>query len=178
MQRQDSCQGHTRTSDYTEFTSMQYLQGSLPNVPRPRPFSVVSNGHSSYIFMTYVPGVSLNTMWLGLNVEQKRFIVSTLNEILIEKRDHRCPPGKALGDIGGEGLQGWSATYSMLSRSNIQRNRVLLISFSQTPTLAGPFTSITGEDYGRLGTPQSFSHMVTYSLQMSWSRKEMMAITQ
>lgn len=94
-----------RTLDYTEFTSMRYLQTNLPDVPAPRPLGVISCGCSSYIFMTYVSGVSLDTIWPELDEKQKKHIASELNEILERMRQRRCPPGAALGGVGGEGCK-------------------------------------------------------------------------
>ncbi len=94
-----------RTSDYTEFTTMRYLQANLPDVPAPRPLGVISCGRSSYIFMTYVSGVSLDTIWPDLDEKQKKHIASELNEILERIRQERCPLGEVLGGVGGEGCK-------------------------------------------------------------------------
>lgn len=94
-----------RTADYTEFTSMRYLHANLPDVPAPRPLGIVSSGSSSYIFITYVPGVSLSTIWSELDEKQKKHIVLELNEILERMRQRRCPAGVALGGVGGEGCK-------------------------------------------------------------------------
>lgn len=94
-----------RTSDYTEFTSMRYLQTHLPHVPAPRLLGVVSSGRSSYAFMTYIPGVSLDAIWARLDEKQKQHLASQLNEILQRMRQQRCPPGVALGGVGGEGCK-------------------------------------------------------------------------
>ena len=75
-----------RTSDYTEFTSLQYLQDNFPAIPKPRPLGVISCGPRSYIFMTYVPGISLDTIWINLDAKQKRSLMSDLGQILQELR--------------------------------------------------------------------------------------------
>ncbi|KAI9736774.1 MAG: hypothetical protein M1834_000978 [Cirrosporium novae-zelandiae] len=49
--------------DFTEFTSVQYLENFMPEIPAPRPFGLVKIDSTSYIFMTFILGKTLESVW-------------------------------------------------------------------------------------------------------------------
>lgn len=57
--------------DFTEYTSLQYLELNKPNLPVPRPHGIITAGKSAFLFMSYVPGVPLSRVWPELKPEQK-----------------------------------------------------------------------------------------------------------
>lgn len=91
--------------DYTEYTSMQYLAQHAPEIPAPKPLgSVISNG-TSYIFMSFVPGVTVDKIWSKLSEEQKASIRDQLSNILLKLRQLKVPRGVFLGGVSGEGCK-------------------------------------------------------------------------
>lgn len=45
----------TGNTDYTEYTSMEYLEKKAPDIPAPRPHGLITFGHFRVIFMSYIP---------------------------------------------------------------------------------------------------------------------------
>lgn len=91
--------------DTTELTGLQYVTANFPDVPAPKPLGLISHGGRWYLFTSYVPGVSLNKIWLTLNEKQKRHISAALDGILEKLRRRSIPPGTALGGVSGEGCR-------------------------------------------------------------------------
>ncbi|EXJ82249.1 hypothetical protein A1O3_06062 [Capronia epimyces CBS 606.96] len=92
------------TSDYTEYTSMRFLQENHPEVPAPRPLGVISDSRHTYIFMSFIPGVSLDRVWDYLSDEKKIFIRRQLDTILTKMRVPITLP-LPLGGTAGEGCR-------------------------------------------------------------------------
>ena len=46
--------------DYTESTSMQYLEENIPEIPAPRYLGLITVGEMSYIFMLFISGTTLD----------------------------------------------------------------------------------------------------------------------
>lgn len=92
------------TLDYTEATTMQFLQDRMPGIPAPRRLGVVSSRYRTYIFMTYISGTRLDSIWPQLDTTQKSGITRELEGILQNLRQH-APPGTPFGGVAGEGCK-------------------------------------------------------------------------
>lgn len=68
--------------DYTEYTSMHYLAKNSPQIPVPEPLGLVVSNTRSYIFMSFVPGITIDRIWSELSKQQKSFIRDQLNNVL------------------------------------------------------------------------------------------------
>ena len=90
-------------SDYTEATTMRFLQDNIPEIPAPRLLGVISSSRT-YIFMTYIPGIRLESIWSQLDARQNRSITADL-EVILQKLRQSAPAGTPLGGIGGEGCK-------------------------------------------------------------------------
>lgn len=91
--------------DYTEYTTLQYLEAHKPTVPAPRPAGLLRMNDVSLIFMAYIPATTLADVWAGLDLAQKTSIQNQLNQILIDLRSLSCPDGMPLGGVRGEGCK-------------------------------------------------------------------------
>ena len=91
--------------DYTEYTTLQYLRRHAPDIPVPTPLGVLMAAKTAYIFMSYVPGPTLDSVWSQLSNQQKVSIANELNGILLKLRDLKMPEGALLGGVGGEGCK-------------------------------------------------------------------------
>ena len=91
--------------DYTEYTSMQYLTRHAPLIPIPKPLGLVVSNTSSYIFMSFVQGISVSQIWSKLSKQQKVFISNQLNDALLRLRQLKVPDGVPLGGVCGEGCK-------------------------------------------------------------------------
>ncbi|OAX78314.1 hypothetical protein ACJ72_07380 [Emergomyces africanus] len=77
--------------DYTEYTTLQYLEVHKPTVPAPRPSGLLRMRDVSLIFMTYTSTTTLADIWAGLDISQKRSLSHS--------------NGTPLGGVGGEGCK-------------------------------------------------------------------------
>jgi hypothetical protein len=50
-------------SDYTEYTSLQYLAEHAPDIPAPNPHGLVKFDSASVMFMTCFPSTTLEKAW-------------------------------------------------------------------------------------------------------------------
>ncbi len=91
--------------DYTEYTSMQYLVQHAPDIPAPKPLGLVSSNRTSYIFMSFVPGLTVNQIWPQLSRDQKASISDQLNDALLRLRALNVPDSVSLGGVDGEGCK-------------------------------------------------------------------------
>ena len=91
--------------DYTEYTTMEYLERHAPDLPIPRPLGVLTSEKVTYMFMSFLPGPTLETVWSQLPKEQKTFISNQLSQILLRLRELETPKGGQLGGVGGEGCK-------------------------------------------------------------------------
>jgi len=90
--------------DYTEYTSMQYLAQHAPEIPAPKPLGLVLSNRTSYIFMSFVPGLTVK-IWSKLSKKQKISISVQLNDVLLKLRQLKVPDGVSLGGVCGEGCK-------------------------------------------------------------------------
>ena len=93
------------SSDFTEYTSLQYLELHGPQIPVPRPHGLITSGKSAYLFMSFVPGVTLEKIWPELQKSQKESISSELDSMFSSLRQLHRPDNMALGGVAGEGCK-------------------------------------------------------------------------
>ena len=93
------------SSDFTEYTSLQYLELHRPQIPVPRPHGLITSGRSAYLFMSFAPGVTLAKIWPELQGSQKESISKELDDIFSDLRQLPCPDRMALGGVAGEGCK-------------------------------------------------------------------------
>lgn len=91
--------------DFTEYTSMLYLEEHQPEIPVPRPKGLLTIEGKAYIFMSYILGVTLDRAWKFLCEEQKISIRDQLDRILLKLRDLRHPEKMPLGGVREEGCK-------------------------------------------------------------------------
>ncbi|KAI4931932.1 uncharacterized protein J4E92_003830 [Alternaria infectoria] len=89
----------------TEYTTLQYLEEHKPTIPAPRPLGLVRLGRFFLVFMTLVPGTTLEAVWPKLDDSLKRSVQAQLNDIFIEVRSLTRPDNMPLGGVAGEGCQ-------------------------------------------------------------------------
>ncbi|KAJ9193565.1 hypothetical protein DTO166G4_592 [Paecilomyces variotii] len=92
-------------TDYTEYTTLQYLQQHKSNIPVPEPLGLLRMNGISLMFMSYLHGDTLTAQWAMLNPAQKTSVKEQLNQILLDLRSLPFPPGRPLGGVGGEGCK-------------------------------------------------------------------------
>jgi aminoglycoside phosphotransferase (APT) family kinase protein len=92
-------------TDFTEYTTLQYLRQQRPDLPIPEPLGMLRLNGIVLIFMTYRPGDTLTTVWPTLDKVQKKSIQEQLNKILTDLRSLPFIPGTPLGGTRGEGCK-------------------------------------------------------------------------
>jgi hypothetical protein len=77
--------------DFTEYTSLQYLEKYAPEIPSPRPLGLATIGSYQVIFMTYIPSQTLQEVWPNLTSENKTTIRDQLGHIFSRLRRLQRP---------------------------------------------------------------------------------------
>lgn len=93
------------SSDFTEYSTLQYLQLHRPQIPVPQPHGLITSGQSAYLLMSYVPGITLSKAWPQLQLFQKEAISKKLDDIFSDLRQLQRPDKFALGGVAGEGCK-------------------------------------------------------------------------
>lgn len=91
--------------DLTEYHNLQYLAEKAPELPIPRPHGLIMLGHIGAMFMSYVPGTTLNQVWPRLSHEGKLSIQNQMENIFSSLRGLRQEDGCELGGVRGEGVK-------------------------------------------------------------------------
>lgn len=73
-----------------------------PDIAAPRPLGMMTPKATSYIFMSFVPGITLDKIWSSLSDGQKDLISDQLNDLLLRLRNLQKPDHLPLGGVGGE----------------------------------------------------------------------------
>ncbi|KJX93788.1 hypothetical protein TI39_contig4257g00003 [Zymoseptoria brevis] len=82
-------------NDTTEYTMLQYLEKHLPDVPAPRFLGLVAFGdRHSLLFMSLMPGTTLEAVWSSLDQSLKRSVQEQLNDVFTSLRSFRPTEGK------------------------------------------------------------------------------------
>jgi hypothetical protein len=110
--------------DFTEYTAMQYVAKNVPGVPAPKPLGLITMGTVSYIFMSFIPGMTLDKVWPSLCESQKETISSQLNDLFLQLRRQRLPDGMGFGGVCGEGCKDTRRAHPRLQNMHQQRCRV------------------------------------------------------
>ena len=93
-----------KMNDYTEYTTLQYLEDK-PSILAPEPLGLVDMNGVSLIFMRYMRSITLGEVWGSLDSTQKSSISDQLNAILLELRSLPYSKGTPFGGVGGEGCK-------------------------------------------------------------------------
>ena len=79
----------------------------------------------SYIFMSFVPRITLDKIWSSLPEGQKDFISNQLNDLLLKLRNLQKPDHMPLGGVGGEECKNTRRhTRSLMSEGYSNRGRI------------------------------------------------------
>ena len=91
--------------DFTEYTALQFLRRHASDIPIPEPLGAVISKQTAYIFMSFIPGPTLESVWAQLPKQQKISLSNQLSLILLELRGVHMPKDFTLGGVGGEGCK-------------------------------------------------------------------------
>lgn len=91
-----------KLKDYTEYTTLQYLEKHMPSIPAPKPLGLIRISGISLIFITYIAETYLKKMWTKLDITQKASIQNQLNEILANLRSLPYSNETPFGGVEGE----------------------------------------------------------------------------
>lgn len=91
--------------DFTEYTTLQYLEIHKPDFPAPRPHGLLKSDTTAYIFMSFEPGVTLEQAWPDLQSSQKEEIAKDIDKLFNKLRQLTLPDGMPLGGTAGEGCK-------------------------------------------------------------------------
>ncbi|KAL9101750.1 MAG: hypothetical protein Q9163_003026 [Psora crenata] len=91
--------------EHTEYTSLQYLAQNAPAIPAPKPLGLLASDYTTYMFMSFVPGLTVDKIWSELSRDQKSSFSNQLNETLMDLRKLRVPDHVRLGGTGNEGCK-------------------------------------------------------------------------
>lgn len=94
-----------KMDDYTEYTTLQYLQQHKPSIPAPKPLGLVRMSGILLIFMTHMPSMTLGEVWHRLDCGQKASVREQLNTIISDLRSIPYSDGLPLGGVAGEGCK-------------------------------------------------------------------------
>ncbi|KAL4914312.1 kinase-like protein [Aspergillus aurantiobrunneus] len=93
------------TRDLTEYHNLQYLAHHAYDLPIPKPHGLVMLGGLRAMFLSYVPGTTLDKVWPGLSHEAKLSVQKQLDRVFSRLRGLRQDDGQDLGGVRGEGVK-------------------------------------------------------------------------
>ena len=91
--------------DYTEYTSLQYLNAHAPDIPAPKPHGLIKFSDVCIMLMTYIPTTTLESVWPNLTLDNKLSIQNRLQSIFSTLRSLKLPPDRNMGGVSGEGVR-------------------------------------------------------------------------
>ncbi|OAT08384.1 hypothetical protein BDBG_04342 [Blastomyces gilchristii SLH14081] len=91
--------------DLTEYHNLQYLAAHAAELPIPRVHGLVALGTFRAMFMSYIPGITLDKAWPSLSHEAKLSLRRQLDWIFVQLRSLQQRDGLQLGGVGGEGVK-------------------------------------------------------------------------
>lgn len=93
------------TPNATEYETLKFLEQTSQTLLAPKPHGVIAVGKFWYMFMSFVPGVSLESVWRNLSELHKRSVSRDLNDMLEELHNIPFEHGTALGGLAGQGCK-------------------------------------------------------------------------
>ncbi|OJI90950.1 hypothetical protein ASPTUDRAFT_186735 [Aspergillus tubingensis CBS 134.48] len=153
----------TGNRDYTEYTSMQFLEKRAPQIPAPRPHGLVAFGPFRVIFMSYVPDMTLTQAWPNLSHENKLSIQRQLDDIFCSLRQIRQKEGTStLGGTCGEGVKELTVDECALFKGITTTKEYSDLQFSArhhgSATYVGLLRSFLEHDTSTLAHESVFTH--------------------
>lgn len=91
--------------EYTEYSTLEYLEQHKPLFPAPRPHGLLLSGDLVFLFMSFAPGRTLADVWPTLDVAHKEHIRRQLDTLFIDLRTLEHPKGLPFGGVAGEGCK-------------------------------------------------------------------------
>ncbi|KAK2813705.1 hypothetical protein FQN50_000103 [Emmonsiellopsis sp. PD_5] len=91
--------------DLTEYHNLQYLADHACHLPIPKPHGLIMLGNLRAMFMSYIPGITLEKAWLHMSHGAKLSLQKQLDLIFSQLRSLRQDDGHELGGVGGEGVK-------------------------------------------------------------------------
>jgi hypothetical protein len=92
-------------NDYTEYTSLLYLNSQAPDIPAPKPHGLIKFSDMNIMLMTYFPTTTLESVWPKLTLNNKLPIQNRVQSIFSTLRSLTLPPGRNMGGVRGEGVR-------------------------------------------------------------------------
>jgi len=87
--------------DHDEAGAMRFLAERAPSLPAPRCMGLITIGKKSLLFMTKIPGDTLERRWATLNTESKVDIRRSLDEAISILRSIEKPERQPFGSSSG-----------------------------------------------------------------------------
>ncbi|KAF9793248.1 kinase-like protein [Thelephora terrestris] len=84
-----------------EASSMRFLENHAPTLPAPRCMGFLTIGRRSLLFMTKIPGDTLQNRWSTLSAQAKLGIQQSLSEAISVLRNIEKPEGQPFGSLSG-----------------------------------------------------------------------------
>lgn len=90
--------------DEDEHAVLQFLEEQVPGLPASRALSLVKLGSTSFMFVTLIPGATLESRWPSLSAVAKANLRRDLDKSLCLLRQCELPPDMPLGSSVGRHL--------------------------------------------------------------------------
>ncbi|PGH02732.1 hypothetical protein GX51_04466 [Blastomyces parvus] len=97
----------SESRDLTEYHNLQYLANRAPHLPIPRTHGLIQLGKFRAMFMSYIPGVTLDKVWPCLSHGAKVSIQKQLDRIFSQLRDLRQVDRAQLGGVSEERVKNY-----------------------------------------------------------------------
>lgn len=87
--------------DTEELALLHFLHYRVPTVVAPRPLGYMTLGSISCMFMTRLPGDTLQDRWTTMNVQEKMHVRLLLDNMLLDLRKVDLPDKSPMGSVSG-----------------------------------------------------------------------------
>ncbi|KAI4659028.1 uncharacterized protein J4E78_005451 [Alternaria triticimaculans] len=141
-----------KMDDLTEYTTLQYLEEHKPTIPAPRPLGLARLGDCFLVFMTLMPGTTLEAVWPRLDDSLKRSVQAQLNDIFIEVWQEK------VAKMRGEMFAAQPTLFGL--------QKISTTGNSPIPIMEAQFTSNSFEVFARPYHRSMFSATMIFGLQI------------
>ena len=135
----------TSISDFTECTSLEYLEYHMPDLPIPRVHGLVVYNELAYLFVSFLPGSTLSEVWPALTNTQKEAVRDQLDSILTRLRQLERPDGMALGGVKGEGCKDARRSIKTCTRAIFSNADFWDFQYSEAPVGSPVYLTLLGK---------------------------------